>query len=289
MRVYQNKDFSELYRASLSDLMLKPDYETRPRDLKIRENVNVALVLENPLSCLFSNAARSSQKRYISAELLWYFMGRNDATFIKKYASFWESIQNEDGTVNSAYGNLIFTKKNRFGHTQYDWMLRSLIKDRDSRQAILHFNLPEHQYLTNKDFVCTMYGIFQIRDNRLNLTISMRSNDVIWGLPTDIAFFAVLQCQVLAHLKAAYYPELELGSYTHVANSFHIYEHHFEIVERMLENEFLAESIPPLKANLNNNSGQPSVDLCVLFDHYKSSDQFTDQLFNWISKNIASK
>ncbi len=289
MKVYRDLDFSNLYRESLKDLMQNPEYETRPRDLKIRENTNVALVLENPLSCLYANEARSSQTRYIAAELLWYFMGRNDVDFIKKYAKFWESIQNEDGTVNSSYGSLLFSKKNRYGHTQYRWALKSLIKDRDSRQAILHFNLPEHQYETNRDFVCTMYGIFQIRDNQLNFTVSMRSNDVVWGLPTDIAFFTTLQCQMLSHLRLTY-PDLMLGTYTHLANSFHIYEHHFSAVNQMLEKDFIAQSIPGLVENFITEDGKPSSHFKIMFDNREDNyELFNDSLSRWIIKNLNAK
>lgn len=286
MRVYRHQDFSQLYEMSLRDLMDNPEYETRPRDLKIRENTNVCLILENPLSCLYQNEYRSSQKKYISAELIWYFNARRDVEFISKYAKFWNSIQNEDGTVNSSYGYLLFGKKNRFGHTQYDWALKSLKKDEDSRQAVLHFNLPEHQYQTNKDFVCTMYGIFQIRDNKLNFTVSMRSNDVIWGLPTDIAFFAILQSQMVSHLKHTY-PDLELGTYTHIANSYHIYEHHFEAVNKMLEFDFLPESIPAVKQDLISQIAETSSNFKVLSENFTNGpDSFKDPLYQWIAKNI---
>jgi thymidylate synthase len=286
MKVYRDKDFSTLYQTSVTDLMRNPEYETQPRDLKIRENTNVALILEDPLSCLYSNEVRSSQKKYIAAELLWYFMGRNDVKFIKQYAKFWESIQNEDGTVNSSYGNLLFNKKNRFGHTQYFWALQSLVKDKDSRQAVIHFNLPEHQYETNKDFVCTMYGIFQIREDKLNFTVTMRSNDVIWGLPTDIAFFATLQCQMLSHLRV-HYPNLMLGTYTHIANSFHIYEHHFLAVERMLEKEFVPQTIPGLVENFITQTGIPSDHLKTLFNNrHENYENVNDSLSRWIIKNL---
>ncbi len=287
MRVYQEDSFAKLYESSLKDLIISPKYETRPRDLKIKENTNVSLVLNNPLSCLYSNEIRSSQKKYIAAELLWYFMGRRDVTFIKKYAKFWETIQNEDGTVNSSYGYLLFSKKNRFGDTQYEWALNSLLKDKDSRQAVIHFNLPEHQYKTNKDFVCTMYGIFQIRDNKLNFTVSMRSNDVIWGLPTDIAFFAILQSQMLNHLRREYL-DLEMGTYTHIVNSFHIYEHHFKTVEDMLEHEFISEEIPKVNENLISTLAQPTPNMTVLFSNYldATSESFGDPLFRWIIENI---
>jgi len=36
-----------------------------------------------------------------------------------------------------------------------------------------------------------------IRDNKLNFSVSMRSNDAILGTPTDVAFFCLLQQQML--------------------------------------------------------------------------------------------
>jgi thymidylate synthase len=287
MRVYSGESFSEVYRDSLFDLFKDPDFKTNPRGLQIKENLNVSLVIKDPSLSLYQNERRSSQQKYIAAELLWYFLGRNDVEFISKFAKFWESIQNEDGTVNSSYGKLLFNKKNRFGKNQYDWALSSLMKDSDSRQAILHFNLPEHQYDGNKDFVCTMYGIFHIRDNRLNFTVSMRSNDAILGTPTDVAFFTVLQQQMLAHLKFKTYPNLELGSYTHIINSYHIYERNFKMVDEMLMCGFYTMPFPNLSQNLIKIDGQPSNDLKILENNYTSSTPINnDPLYNWIQQKI---
>jgi thymidylate synthase len=287
MRVYRGKDFATVYEHSLQELMANPEYETRPRDLLVKENINTVLILENPLACLYSNEFRSSQKKYISAELLWYFMGRNDVEFISEYAKFWKTIQNFDGTVNSSYGNLLFTEMNDHGFTQYGWAIGSLIKDKDSRQAVMHFNLPKHQYRSNKDFVCTMYGNFHIRNNKLHLTISMRSNDVIWGLPTDLAFFVLLQSQALSHLRK-HYPDLEMGTYTHIDNSFHIYEHHFEAIEKMLTSELKPETIPAVGIDLITEEGDPTPELIKFFSDFKNPDPILlqDPLFAWINKHI---
>jgi thymidylate synthase len=286
MKLYRHKDFATLYQMSLIELMQDPEFETKPRDLKIKENTHVTLILENPASCLYDNQQRSSQRRYIAAELVWYFLGRNDVDFIRNYAKFWDSIQNPDGTVNSSYGNLLFTEKNEHGFSQYNWAFFSLAKDRDSRQAIMHFNQPKHQWIKNKDFVCTMYGIFQIRNNKLNLSISMRSNDVVWGLPTDIAFFATLQSQMLSHLQTVY-PDLEMGTYTHKVDSFHIYEHHFDIANRMLEHDFLPDSLPQVKSDLIDQTGNPSLDFRDTFDKkIVPFNKIFDPLYSWISLNM---
>lgn len=286
MKIYKGSNFAEVYKDSLTSLYNEPEYQSFPRNMKVKENIQVCLEFDNPLQSLFSNSRRSSQFKYISAELLWYFLGRADVDFISEYASFWKEIQNEDGSVNSSYGNLLFTKKNRYGQSQYEWAYNSLIKDIDSRQAIIHFNLPEHQHPSNKDFVCTMYGIFHIRDNKLNFAIYMRSNDAILGTPTDIAFFTVLQQQMLNHLLP-HYPNLTLGKYTHTMDSYHIYERHFDLVKDMISLDFDPISFPLLNSNLITSDGTPSTNLKLL-ENYHSDDLIisNDPLYMWIQNNM---
>ncbi len=278
--------FAHVYQDSLLELMTDPEYQTKPRDMFVKENTNVALQINKPLSCLYKTDTRSSMKKYIAAELLWYFMGRRDVEFISKYAKFWKSIDNGDGTVNSAYGHLLFKDFSLSGFTQYEWAHQSLIEDKDTRQAIMHFNMPKHQYKGNKDFVCTLTGIFQIRDNFLNLTINMRSNDVVWGLPTDIVFFVILQSQMLSHLKKTY-PDLEMGSYTHIAHSFHIYEKHFGQVSDMMHFTFDPEEIPPVELDLIDIHGNATEDFQILFKNYEETDTlYEDPLYSWIHQNL---
>lgn len=264
MKVYSNDTFAQVYRDLLTDLMSPEGQISDPRSSSTKEIVDVCLEIKNPISSLYKNEIRSSQKRYIAAEFIWYFMGRNDVEFISKFAKFWKNIQNPDETVNSSYGHLLFTKKNKHGLNQYQWALQSLQKDINSRQAVLHFNLPEHQHFENKDFVCTMYASFLIRNNKLRMSVKMRSNDVILGLPTDIAFFTVLQQQLLQHLKQTTYPNLELGSYSHIVDSMHIYERDFEKATAMLEHDFIAVDMPKLEKNLISEEGNASIELCIV-------------------------
>lgn len=288
MKIYSSNSFANVYRDSLLDLSNNPEFTASPRGFDIKENLNVALEITNPLLSTYNNNRRGSQDTYIAAELLWYFAGRNDVDYIKKYAKFWERIQNEDGTVNSAYGNLIFTERNEYTYNQYGWALDSLSKDKDSRQAVLHFNKPSHQWHKNKDFVCTMYGIFHIRNNKLDFTVTMRSNDAILGTPTDVAFFTCLQQQMLSHLQVLKYPDLELGKYTHIMNSYHIYYKHFDLVNSMISEEFKEVEFPTLEADLVLPSGSPSNTLLnfIKNDSDISKVNSKDQLFNWIKKQL---
>lgn len=284
MHIYEGEGLAEVYEKVLYDLVNHPTYVTEPRGLKIKEMMNVSIVIKDPNLCLYKNSTRSSQIQYIVAESIWYFSGRSDLAFIQRYSKFWKDLTNADGTLNSAYGNLIFSKKNADGHSQWNWAYQSLINDKDSRQAIMHFNTPDHQYIGNKDFVCTLNGIFHIRDNKLNFTIEMRSNDVILGLATDVAFFCLLQQQMLSHLKEKY-PTLELGTYTHIVNSLHLYERNFLLAETMLLNDFLDDEYPAkIGFNFIDHEGNKTTEFIKLHDSVwlNNSYDVQDELFQWI-------
>jgi thymidylate synthase len=173
--------------------------------------------------------------------------------FISKYSKFWEKIANSDGTCNSAYGYQLWGIKNEFGYTEWQWALGSLLNDKDTRQAIVRFNKPMHSFDGNRDFVCTLNGVFQIRDDKLNLFISMRSSDAIKGLTFDFPFFSLLQQMMRLQLLNEY-PDLEIGSLDMVLNSSHIYESDFELVSNMLDaadiDYFEADALPVANADL---------------------------------------
>lgn len=289
MIVIKGDTLSEVYIRSLGYLVKTPQYTSSPRGMTVKETLNVGLEIKDPRFCLYSNPRRSSQYSYIAAELLWYFAGRSDLKFIEKYSSFWRQIANEDATINSAYGNLIFTQKNDNGYSQWQWAIESLIKDKDSRQAVMLFNKPMYQYPNNKDFICTLNGIFMIRNNRLHLTVNMRSNDIILGTPTDVAFFCMLLQQAYKLLKV-HYPELRLGKYTHFANSYHLYERHFQLADEMLATYAVPEKMPEIGVNLIDIEGNPTKELLEIIKCIESKDPYDyktdDHLLQWIFDKI---
>lgn len=256
MRAYFGNQIPSVFEEILDDLWYDPDFVTSPRGMEVREIRDCAIEIQDPMVNLYKNKYRQSPEKYTAAEFLWYFSGTNNPTYIENYASLWKNIRNADGTVNSAYGNLLFSEKNEHGFTQYQWVIESLKKDKDSRQAFMHFNKPKHQFLENKDQVCTLQALFHIRNNKLYMTLTMRSNDVIFGFMTDWAFFSILHYHVFMHMKE-YYPELEMGSYTHISHSMHVYERHYELVKNMVEQDIYCEpySIPLMNDTIINEDG----------------------------------
>lgn len=261
MKVYNNA--SEAYLATLSDIYYNYDFRSSPRGLPIRESMDYTFRILEPTSTPIQtkDASRNEViKKYTQSEIELYNSCSNRVEDFVKASKFWGTIANRDGTVNSAYGYLIWKNESHGSHfekttvivdppkfpgdgcimreetkkrTPWEWAKMSLQEDKDSRQAILRFSLPEHQWKGNKDQTCTMHGNFLIRDNKLHFSVVMRSNDLVLGLVYDLPWFISLMDRMIEELKPTY-PELTKGFYTHTVHSLHIYERNEEMVKKML-------------------------------------------------------
>ncbi len=245
------EDIHQAYLATLRRVYSEYEFKSAPRGKAIREILDYKFTVEHPVAepLVTKDKDRNSViAQYTKKECELYDSMSNRVEDFAKASKFWEHLANQDGTVNSAYGYLIW-KKQSVGNSYYetgditkddvsmrtpwDWAKQSLIADKDSRQAILRFSLPEHQWVGNKDFVCTMHGNFSIREDQLHLCITMRSNDVVKGLAYDLPWFVSLMDRMVDELKPTY-PKLKKGRYTHIAHSMHMYVKDEEVIEKML-------------------------------------------------------
>lgn len=240
MPVFTNID--EAYREVLREVYHKADYRAAPRGLPIREKVDYSFSILNPTSEPIKTLDEERNKTiadYTNKEVTLYNSGTNLVADFAKASKFWEKLANPDGTINSAYGFLIwknYSCTSRFSNramTPWEWARDSLIADKDTRQAIMRFSLPEHQWMGNKDQTCTMHGNWLIRDDKLNLSIVMRSQDMVKGAVYDWPWFCGLMDTMLAELKPKY-PSLEKGTYTHFVHSIHCYEKDTETILKMI-------------------------------------------------------
>lgn len=185
-----------------------------------KEIINANLVLYDPTKNTMCQCSRKMPIRYAIGELLWYNSRNNTAEAIKPFSNFWSKIAEPNGTVNSNYGYCIHDK---FDFDQWEFVKDILKKDPSSRQAIIHIKEPRDLRVNpTKDLNCTMTLQFFIRDDKLHLITTMRSNDVWLGLPYDIFNFTCMQIQMAMELN------VEIGVYYHNAGSLHLYKKDYE-------------------------------------------------------------
>lgn len=251
MKVYST--IHEAYLETLKDIYFNYEYKTAPRGLPIREKTDYTFRITNPVAePIVTNDPERNKviADYTAKEVELYNSCSNLASDFGKASKFWLNLANPDGTVNSAYGHLIWANKSHgnqtfeFGQpcdhvtnagkrTPWEWAKMSLIQDKDTRQAILRFSLPEHAWVGVKDFTCTMHGNFLIRDNKLHFSVIMRSNDLWLGLTYDLPWFVSLIDKMLEELKS-HYPNLTKGHYTHTVHSLHLYERDEEKIKKAI-------------------------------------------------------
>lgn len=205
-----------------------------PRKQETAELMNWCCCLTNPFERFASQDARDLSIKYIKKEILWYLMKTRDASFIMPHARIWREIADKNNMVNSNYGLFMLDEK------QFNWVVQSLIDDKNSRQAVINFNNVSHKYHANQDFVCTISAQYMIRNNKLHAITNMRSNDLIYGLCNDVPFFTLMQEVFWQVLRKEKYGTLKLGSYFHNAASLHAYSHHFKMINS-IANEAIIE------------------------------------------------
>lgn len=216
--------FNDTFKDILLDINNNGEL-SQPRDMQVKE-LTVKTLEFNPNDTIADFNSRSFNFKYFAGELAWYLMKDRDVDYISKFSGFWKHITNP-GTneINSNYGSLLFNE-------QLAWVVKSLKADKNSRQAIAFLNQPKYQFDGNKDFVCTMYLNFFIRNNKLNMKVQMRSNDVYYGLTFDAPFFSFVYQHVLHELQKTYI--LGTGTYYHCADNIHFYDRHFDLTDKIL-------------------------------------------------------
>lgn len=196
----------------------KTNQKSRDGDV-IAEIINATTVISDPTKCIMQNELRKMPIRYAIGEMLWYASGNNSLKSIQKYTKNWNRMSDNGETVNSNYGWCIFEK---YGFDQLNFVMEKLMNDPETRQAVIHIKEPNNK--NSKDVNCTVCLQFFIRDEKLYMTTYMRSNDIWLGFPYDVFQFTNLQIYLAMKLG------LDLGSYTHITGSLHLYERDYKKV-----------------------------------------------------------
>ena len=89
----------------------------------------------------------------------------------------------------------------------------------------------------HKDVPCTNTIQFLVRDGKLDMYTSMRSNDAYIGLPHDIFTFTLIQ-EIIARSL-----DLRVGIYKHYVSSLHLYNRSLKKVKKYLNEGFQATNV----------------------------------------------
>ena len=183
-------------------------------------NVNICIL--RPKDRLIKTEWRKWSEKYAEREWQWYLSQSRSVEEIKKYAPTWDKMHGGDNIVNSNYG--------------YQWMrngqlekcIKQLKENKNTRQAWLTIFDGKEKDDYMYDTPCTLSIGFDIKPQigTLDMCVTMRSNDLVYGFCNDQYCFTKLQKMVADELG------VPTGTYYHFAHDLHIYRKHFDMIEK---------------------------------------------------------
>ncbi len=176
---------------------------------------NVGVYITDSQDNKIINRERNWKQEYAEAEWQWYLSGdRNIAKLGDLYGKvpeIWKRMADVNGNVNSNYGWQ--WKRNQ----QIDYIVGLLKTQPDTRQACISIYDAKEWESYKHDTPCTYAVQFTILHGRLDMCVTMRSNDLWFGFCNDQYCFSKLQKMISNRLN------IEPGVYYHFAHNMHLY------------------------------------------------------------------
>jgi len=193
---------------------------------------NVGFEIENPMNNSIANShylKRNWKQEYAEAEWQWYLSGDRNikrlGEIYGKVPEIWKRMADNNGNVNSNYG-WQWQRGNAFSQSQLDYVIDMLKDNPKTRQACVSIYDGKEWQEYKHDTPCTYAIQFTIVNNKLNMCVTMRSNDLWYGFCNDQYCFSRLQLMIADRL------EIRLGTYYHFAHNLHLYNN---IIEKINE------------------------------------------------------
>ena len=151
-------------------------------------------------------------------ESLWMLAGRNDVPGIRGFNGKMDTYSDDGKTFHGAYGH---RWRNWFGKDQLQEVMFRLSTYRNDRRAVLgiwdaHLDLVQTN--DGKDYPCNTQIYFWERRGELNMTVTNRSNDMIWGAYGANAVHMSVLLEYMATMLG-----YAVGTYYQFSNNLHAY------------------------------------------------------------------
>lgn len=183
----------------------------------------VLTIYHRPQERVLFSPVRDANPFFHFFEPLWMLAGRNDVKFVAEMVKRMATFSDDGEVLHGAYG---FRWRQWFGFDQIEEVIALLKRDPDTRRAVITMWSPSGDLvasegaggLSAKDVPCNTQIYLKVRDGVLRMTVTCRSNDIVWGLfGANATQFSVLQEYIAGRLG------VRVGPLATLSDSFHAY------------------------------------------------------------------
>ena len=200
----------------------------------------VMTVYKRPEERVLFYPSRDANPFFHLFEALWMLAGRNDLEFVSRFNSRMKEFSDDGQILNGAYG---YRWREYWPKDQLDLLVLHLKDQPSSRRAVLQmWSVDDLEKVVDnpscKDVPCNTQIYFKIRNDRLQMTVTCRSNDIIWGTyGANAVHFSILQEYIAAKVG------VKMGTYYHLSDSYHAYEEVFHKTCELLEQKDTGDTL----------------------------------------------
>lgn len=212
-----------------------------------KELLHVQVVLTGPCDREVLTPGRKALLPAQIAETMWLLAGRNDIAWLKHYLPRAPEFSDDGVTWRGAYGPRLrawdTTVEDDYPGfiDQLRVLWEMLRKDPGTRRAVASIYDPRLDLATDsKDIPCnTQLHFIRGHDGALDLRVSIRSNDLMWGWSGINAFAWSAVLEIMAHLA-----NMEPGLLVFNQGSLHLYERSWEKAKSIVDTRNLEVGLP---------------------------------------------
>lgn len=229
--VCKTDTFSEAYPL-INSMILDEDKWDESRDGEVKEILNFKTIIDNPYRRCVGGAYRNINIFFLMAESMWIFTGQKDVKFLNFFNKQMKTYSDDGNVFHAPYGFRLrhygvrsedkYSEDNLHAAQGYDQVsdaIKIFAANPNTRQVVLSIWNPDFDLgAKSKDIPCNDILMLKIRDNKLVTTIQNRSNDLHWGLPTNVFQFSFLTEMISSCLG------IKLGTQVHNSQSLHVYK-----------------------------------------------------------------
>lgn len=217
MKIIKVDNVNQALPLGLQYLADEGDVEDSRNGLVLVAPEPVTTVYLRPRERVLFSLLRDANPFFHYVESMWMLMGMNEVSTPAKYARQMEYYTDDGSTLNGAYG---YRWRRYFGYDQIQEIVNILTKDPTSRRCVLTMwsGTKDLRDQTSKDLPCNTQIYFRIVNHALDIMVSCRSNDIVWGAyGANSVHMSFLQEYVACLLN------LRVGTYYQVSFNYHLY------------------------------------------------------------------
>lgn len=219
INVFEGETANDIWKSAVECLHGSGQL-TKSRIGDTKEILHSVFSISDPRQKWITSRFPPMNPAFALAELVWIVSGESEASVLNHWNPSLPKYCGNSENYHGAYGHRL---RKHFGIDQLERAYYSLVNNPDSRQVVLQLwdskiDFPDELGRpVSDDIPCNICSILKIRNNRLDWTQVLRSNDIFLGVPYNFVQFTSLQ-EILAG-----WLNLKVGAYTQLSDSLHLY------------------------------------------------------------------